>query len=100
MAVAAPPEPRTTNFLLAMSTPCSFKLRTKPIPSVMWPVNLPLSFTITLTAPIILAAGDNSSTKLAATVLQGMVTLLPRTLNNFNASIALGMSSFFTSKAK
>ena len=78
IAVAAPPAPRTTIFLPFTSTPCSFKLRTNPIPSVICPISFPLSFTIVLTAPHISAAGDSSSRYCPTTVLFGIETLAPR----------------------
>ena len=89
-AVAAPPAPRTTIFLPFTSTPCSFRLRTNPIPSVICPTSFPSSFTMVFTAPMIFAAGESSSTHCATLFLQGMVTLQPLILNRRIASRAAG----------
>ena len=52
---------KITSFFPFTSTPWSLRFSTKPIPSVMCPISFPFSLTIVFTAPIILAAGDNSS---------------------------------------
>ena len=97
IAVAAPPPPATVIFLPLMSIPWSFKLCTNPSPSVMYPVSLPLSFTIVFMAPIIRAAGESSSMYFAASTLSGIVTLHPRMLKVFIAAIAsLTLSSFIS----
>ena len=90
MAVAAPPAPKITSFFPFTSTPWSLRFSTKPIPSVMCPISFPFSLTIVFTAPIILAAGDNSSMFWAAAVLHGIVTLHPLILNRRIASNAAG----------
>ena len=61
IAVAAPPAPTIVIFLPMTSISLSFNDCIYPIPSVICPVNFPLSFTIVFTAPHISAAGDNSS---------------------------------------
>ena len=99
IAVAAPPAPRTTIFLPFTSTPCSFKLRTNPIPSVICPTNLPSSLTIVLTAPMILAAGESSSMCFAASFLHGIVTFAPLILKRRIASRAAGTWSSLMSNA-
>ena len=48
----------------------------------------PLSFTIVLIAPIIFAAGDNSSIYFAASILSGIVTLPPFMLKSLIAAMA------------
>ena len=101
MAVAAPPAPRTTSFCPRTSTPCSRRLRTKPMPSVLWPVSIPSSPTVTvLQAPMSLAAGDSSSTIPATAVLSGMVTLKPPTPRVFRAATPSAVRSRGMSKAR
>jgi len=77
IAVAAPPAPAIVIFLPITSISLSFNDCMYPIPSVICPISFPLSFTIVLTAPAILAAGDNSSKYCPTTVLFGIDTLDP-----------------------
>ena len=61
MAIEAPPTPMTVIFLPVISCPASRTDCIKPYPSVLYPINFPLSFSTVLTAPISWASGERSS---------------------------------------
>ena len=86
IAVAAPPAPNKTMSLSTIDTLWSFKSKTTPIPSVIWPVKTPLSLTIVFTAPTNLAASDNLSILRHTSCLHGIVTLAPRMFSRLIAA--------------
>ena len=93
IAVAAPPEPAMVIFFPMISNPFSRQFLTQPIPSVLWPMSFPFSFTTVFTAPISSAALDSSSQQARAAVLHGMVMLKPFTFNRRSAFTASAVSS-------
>ena len=99
IAVPAPPPPISVIVLSFTETPCSARFFTNPTPSVLCPISFPFSFTTVLEAPMICAAGDNSSTCLATSILHGIVTLKPRILRSLAASRNSPTWSSFISNA-
>ena len=100
IAVAAPPAPAIVIFLPIASIPASFKPFMYPTPSVIVPVNTPLSFTTVFTAPHISAAGVNLSKYFPITVLLGIDTFHPRTFIALKPLTVSSKVSLSTSNAR